>query len=96
MIPLIYFLILSEDCGNIFFEENIFKVLLYLCFNNSEIVGHRKLHDPSMNKIFNVLSIGLQYTLSYKWPDFGLKCLVAIKPKVQSLKLKANVWMKQV
>ena len=36
-------------------------------FNNSEIVGHRK------NNIFNVLSIGLQYTLSIKRTDFGLK-----------------------
>ena len=36
-------------------------------FNNSEIVGRRK------NNILNVLSIGLQYTLSFKRPDFGLK-----------------------
>ena len=36
-------------------------------FNNSEIVSRRK------NNILNVLSIGLQYTLSFKRPDFGLK-----------------------
>ena len=65
-------------------------------FNNSEIVGRRKLPDPSMNNIFNVLSIGLQYPLSFKRPDFGLKCLITITPKVQSLKFKANVRMKQV
>ena len=48
-----------------------------------------------MNKVFTALSIGLQYTLSFKRPDFVLKYLVAITPKVQSLKFKANVKMKQ-
>ena len=60
-------------------------------FNNSETVGHRKLPDPSMNNIFNVLSIDLQYTQSFKRPDFGLKCLVTITPTVQSIKLTTNV-----
>ena len=55
-------------------------------FNNSEIFGRRKLPDPSVNNIFDVLSIGLQYTLSFKRLHFGLKCLVAITPNVQSLK----------
>ena len=32
-------------------------------FNNSEVVDRRKLPYPQMNKSFNVLSIGLQYTL---------------------------------
>ena len=59
-------------------------------FTNSEIVGRRKLPNPSMNNI-SMLFIGLQYTLSFKRLDFGLKCLVTITPKVQSLKLKANV-----
>ena len=31
-------------------------------FNNSQIVGHTKLPNPSMTNIFNVLSIDLQYT----------------------------------
>ena len=31
------------------------------------------------------------YTISFKRPDFDLKYLVAITPKVQSLKFKANV-----
>ena len=35
-------------------------------FHNSEMIGRRKLTDLSMNNIFNVLSIGLQYTLSFK------------------------------
>ena len=60
-------------------------------FHNSEIVGRRKLPDPSMNNIVNFLSIALQYALSFKRPDFGLKCLVTITPKVQSLKFKANI-----
>ena len=71
-----------------FFEENIFTVFLYLCcffypktidFHNSGIVG-------------NVPSSGLQYTLSFKWPDFGLRCLITITPKGSTLKFKASVW----
>ena len=60
-------------------------------FHNSEIVGRRKLPDPSMNNIFDVLLIALQHALSFKRPDFGLKCLVTITPKLQSLKFKANI-----
>ena len=40
------------------------------------MVGRRKLPDPSLNHIFNVLSTGAQYTLSFQWTDFGLKCLL--------------------
>ena len=54
-----------------------------------EMIGQRKLPDSSMNNVFNVLSIGLHCTLSFKRPDFGLKCLVTITPKVQSLKFKS-------
>ena len=54
-----------------------------------EMIGQRKLPDSSMNNIFNVLSIGLHCTLSFKRPDFGLKCLVTTTPKVQSLKFKS-------
>ena len=68
----------------LFFEENIFEVFLYLCFfdpktsnfHNSEMIGRRKQSDPSVNNIFNVLSTGLQNKLSFKWTNFGLKCLV--------------------
>ena len=35
-------------------------------FGNSRMVGRRKLPDPSINNIFNVLSVGSQYTLSFK------------------------------
>ena len=60
-------------------------------FHNSQPVGRRKLPVPSMNNIFNFLPIALQYALSFKRPDFGLKRLVTITPKGQSLKFKANV-----
>ena len=54
--------------------ENLFSKSSYICFfypktsnfHNSEMIGRRKLTDLSMNNIFNVLSIGLQYTLSFK------------------------------
>ena len=44
--------------------------------HNSGMVGRRKLADPSLNRIFNALSIGVQYTLSFQWTNFGLKCLI--------------------
>ena len=37
-------------------------------FHNSGVVG-------------NFLSIGFQHTIWFKWPDFGLKCLVTITAK---------------
>ena len=48
-------------------------------FHNPGMVGRRKLPDSPMNNIVNVLSIGLQYTLSLN----DLKC--------QSLKFKTSV-----
>ena len=44
--------------------------------HNSGMVGCGKLPDPSLNSIFNALSIGVQYTLSFRWTNFGLKCLL--------------------
>ena len=83
----------------VFFKESIFKVFLYLFFHpktsnfhNSGLVGRRQLPDPLMNNTFDVLSISLQYVLLFKWPNFGLKCLVTIAPKGQSLKFKTSVW----
>ena len=61
-------------------------------FHNSEMIGRRKLCESTINSIFNVLLTGLQYTLSFKWTDFGLKCLVTITPKCQSLKFKTSAW----
>ena len=34
-----------------------------------------ELLDPSLDRIFNVQSIGVQYTLSFQWTNFGLKWL---------------------
>ena len=47
-------------------------------FHYSGMFSHRKLPDLSLNNISSVLSIGLQYTLSFKGADFGLKCRVTI------------------
>ena len=44
--------------------------------HNSGMAGRRKLPDPSLNRIFNALSIGVQYTLLFQWTNFGLKCLI--------------------
>ena len=44
--------------------------------HNLGTVGRRKLLDPSLNRIFNALSIGIQYILSFQWTNFGLKCLL--------------------
>ena len=73
----------------LFFEENIYVVFYPKTSNfyNSGMVNCRKLPDHLMNNIFNVLSFGLQYTVSFKWPDFVLWCLVTIMPKGQPLKL---------
>ena len=58
------------------------------------MVGRRKLSDLSLNNIFNVLLIGVQYTLSFKWPGFGLKFGIIIMSKGQSLKFKVSVLYK--
>ena len=90
----------SGDCVNFCcFEEKVFKFFLYTYFfnrknsncRNSGMVGHRKL-DLSMNNIFNVPSVNLHYTLSFKWPNFDLKCLVTVMPLGQFFKFKASVW----
>ena len=44
--------------------------------HNSGMVGRRKLPDPLLNHILNVLSIGVQYTLSFELTNFGLKYLI--------------------
>ena len=47
--------ILSKKQHNWFYKNH----------HNSGVIGLRKLPDPSLNRIFNVLSIGVQYTLSF-------------------------------
>ena len=48
-------------------------------FRNSGLVGRKKMRDSLMNNINGVLSIDLQDTLSFKWPNFDLKYLVTIR-----------------
>ena len=99
-----YFSVLFEDCGNLFFDEKIFKILYLFSFypknsrtcskknfHNSGVVGPRKLADPSLNNVFNFPLIRLQDTLSFKWPDFGLKYLVTVMLKGQPPKFKGGV-----
>ena len=50
----------------------------YKNLHNSGMVGRRKLPDPSLNCIFNALSIGVQYTLSFYWTNFSLKYLHSV------------------
>ena len=52
------------------------RYLFHKNLHNSEMVGRRKLPDPLLNHIFNALSIGVRYTLSFQWTNFGLKYLV--------------------
>ena len=60
--------ILSKKCHN-WFHKNL---------HNSEMVGRRKLPDPSFNHIFSALLIGEQYTLSFQLTNFGLKGLIRL------------------
>ena len=48
----------------------MFFIQKLVIFHKSGMIGQRNLSNLSMNNIFNVLLIGLQYTLSFKWPDF--------------------------
>ena len=52
--------------------------------HNSGTVGRRKLPDPSLNRICNALSNGVQYMLSFQWTNFGLKCLILANCSVNS------------
>ena len=88
----------------VFFDEKFLKVL-YLCFlfiqkqqnwfyknlHNSRVVGCRKPPNSSLGNFFNLLSIGLRYTLSFEWPDFGLKHLLTVMLKDQPPKFKVSI-----
>ena len=80
-----YFLEVKNPC---FMSRNYWKsscicvfILSKKCrnwFYNSGMVGRRKLPDLSLNRIFNAISIGVQYTLSFQWTNFGLMCLLDV------------------
>ena len=74
-------------------RRNWFHKNLY----NSGMVGGRKLSDPSLNHIFNALSIGVQYTISFQLTNFGLKCLCWVLTRCYifpdgSVWLMDNLW----
>ena len=48
---------------------------LHKNLHDSGMIGRRKLSEPSLNRIFNALSTGVQYTLSFQWTIFGLVSL---------------------
>ena len=56
------------------------------------MVSRRKLSDTSLGNVFNLLSIGLRYTLWFEWPNFGLKYLVTVMLKGHPPKFKASIW----
>ena len=58
----------------------------------SGMVGLRKLGDSSLNRVFNVLLIGLQYTLTFERPGFGQKYLVTVLSKGHSPAVKFTVY----
>ena len=70
----------------LFFEEKKIKIVVYIFF----------IEKPATSLtqewlVVESCPIGLQYILSFKWPDCSLKCRVPITLKGQSLKFKANV-----
>ena len=65
----------------VFILSKIRRNWFYKNLYNSGMVGRRKLPDSSLNRIFNALSIGVQYTLSFQWTNFGLKCLLLAEAK---------------
>ena len=62
--------------------ENPLIFVYLFCPKNGAIVfatvGRIKLADTSLNHIFNALSIGVEYTLSFQLTSFGLNCLLYI------------------
>ena len=86
---LFYFL----EASNLCFVTKNYSKFSYICvltlsqqrnwflksFHNSETVGRRKLTVPLLNRIFNALSIGVQYTFLFQWINIGLKCLLLEK-----------------
>ena len=66
----------SYICVFILFKKQ--RNWFYENLHNSGMVGRRKLCDPSLNRMFSALSIGVQYSLSFQWTNFFFKCLVQL------------------
>ena len=87
------FLVLFGDCGNLIFDKKVFQSLTFMfSFYPENSRTRRKLPDHSLSNAFNLLLIGLPYTLSFEWPDFELKYLVTVTQKGQPPKFRASVW----
>ena len=78
----LYFLEAKNSC---FVTKNCWKssyICVFILSKKDAIVfatvGRRKLADTSLNHIFNALSIGVEYTLSFQLTSFGLNCLLYI------------------
>ena len=75
----------TENCiflllfGSLFCDEKLFEIFFYLCIyfvqKTAKLIC-RKRPNPSLNRIFNALSIDVQYTLWFQWIYFDLKCLI--------------------
>ena len=78
----------SRSYINIFFLSKKQRNWFQKIFHNSGFISRRKLPDTSLRNVFNLPSIVLRFTLSFEWPDFGMKNLVTVMPQ----KFKANVW----
>ena len=82
----------------LFCDKNLFKISLHFCtflpknqqnwfqknIRDMEMVGYRKLFDPSLNRIFNPLLIGLPSHFSDVWfwtevPSFNWKFLLTLQ-----------------
>ena len=75
------------------FWQKIFQSLTFMfSFHPENSRTRRKLPDHSLSNAFNLLLIGLPYTLSFEWPDFELKYLVTVTQKGQPPKFRASVW----
>ena len=79
-----YFLSILETC---FLKKYFQSLLMFMLFFYPKNIN---FHNSGI--VDNVLWIGLQYNLSFKRTDFGLKCLVAITAIGWSLKSNASVW----
>ena len=87
----LYFFVLFGGQKPLFCDEKLFKIFWCFVFHNSGTVGRRKLSDPSLNRIFNTLPVGVQFTHLFQWTNFCLKCLIILWNGLSLEKLQATV-----
>ena len=83
----------------LFSKENIFNIFLCLCFfiqkPVTSITQEWLVVECCLMPQWKIILMfcRLFYNIhSFKWHDIGLKCLLTITPKGQSLKFKASIW----